>query len=42
MIPNFIEDLKKVYRCRRVLVPIVIRGIYNVSKRIILEYVREL
>jgi hypothetical protein len=42
MIPNFIEDLIKVYQCRRILVPIVIWGIYIDSRIIILEYVRGL
>jgi hypothetical protein len=42
MIPNFIEVLIKVNWCHRILVPIVIWGICNVSGRIILEYMREL
>jgi hypothetical protein len=42
MIPDIIEELIKVYQCRMILMPIVIRGIYNVSRRIILKYVREL
>jgi hypothetical protein len=42
MIPKFIEDLVKAHRCSRLVVPRVTHGIYNVSRRVILEFAREL